>query len=283
MMKSPYEDQLNRLAKQQQELIHIHSLYDYYFPIVIAVDEQLWIHEYDKEYQHYQLTRLLSDHIGIPDGCLAAFPLKELNGHMSAVLTPVVFTEMKNTIFLYHEFVHCYMYEYTRHNIYRNQLALCIRAESEGCIDWEISYDFPYEQPFFVSKMTVLLKALRRKDWQEICTIRTELMKCLSEEQRDYWLWLEWNEGYARYIENLIRSYYKMEQNNEGSNQPYDRLTFYYSGELYIRLLIEQYPEWHEDMDKIYLYVQEQRQYVEEEYHARIDSALDTTNHSGRK
>jgi len=78
------------------------------------------------------------------------------------------------------------------------------------------------------------------------------LFTSLNEEQAEYWSWLEWNEGYARYIENLIRAKLGQERNHMGDTAPFNRLMFYECGSEYISLLVKEHPEYHTDLEQLF-------------------------------
>ena len=54
-------------------------------------------------------------------------------------------------------------------------------------------------------------------------------------------VWVEWKEGSARWIENMIRERLNVEQNIAGSKGDFTRVSFYYGGSNFIKLLSKQY------------------------------------------
>jgi hypothetical protein len=52
-------------------------------------------------------------------------------------------------------------------------------------------------------------------------------------------IWQEWKEGYARYIENLIRERLGVNKNSKVLTAPFDRVCFYEIGSRYIEIMIK--------------------------------------------
>jgi hypothetical protein len=50
-------------------------------------------------------------------------------------------------------------------------------------------------------------------------------------------VWQEWKEGYARWVENLVKRQLNMRENKGGFKTPYSRVLFYAGGEAYINYL----------------------------------------------
>jgi hypothetical protein len=65
-------------------------------------------------------------------------------------------------------------------------------------------------------------------------------------------VWVEWKEGFARFIENEIRSRYGIEANHSGEEPPYNRVTFYYGGEMFIRFLNRDDRERLRDVEELF-------------------------------
>jgi hypothetical protein len=67
-----------------------------------------------------------------------------------------------------------------------------------------------------------------------------ELKRRLTQDDYEYMVWVEWKEGFARYVENRIRLRYNLEPNLAGRDPPYDRVTLYYGGEKFATYLATQ-------------------------------------------
>lgn len=255
---SKFLEIINELKDIQKELIFIHPLFENYYPIVVADQSLLHVFDYDAASDEYSFVKTVPDDIGIPEQCLAAFPFVHYERKMCAVVTPEAFNQMEDRVFLYHEFVHCFVGN-TCGNGLRDTLELARKAARENDIQWEIRYPFPYDNEAFVQHMQLILRALETGDQELARSERQELIKHLTDEQIDYWTWQEWNEGFARYLENKIRNFFQMPENRDGSSMPYDRITFYESGSLYIKMIIEQEPALHTDIEQLFYKMQADR------------------------
>ena len=80
------------------------------------------------------------------------------------------------------------------------------------------------------------LEAVARQDTGAAFQNRRSLKQHLSEIDHEYLVWVEWKEGFARFIENEIRSRYGIEANEGGKDAPYNRVTFYFGGERFITI-----------------------------------------------
>lgn len=258
-MIEQYTDAIDEMRELQQKLIHIHPLFKSYYPIIVAVSGTLFIYDHNVNQDRYILIQTVPDDIGIPEQCLAAFPVHHMNRSICAVITPEALMSLEQKVFIYHEFVHCYIYEQGWSVKLRNQLSLARRAQQENNIQWEINYDFPYESTPVACVLKQYLGALTHQDSQKIQHARHALQLILTQEQIDYWIWIEWNEGYARYIENKIRKQLKLETNHDGKEIPYHRLTLYESGSLYIQYLVQQQPNLEYNPDQLFHIMQAER------------------------
>ncbi|WP_440117817.1 hypothetical protein [Paenibacillus sp. QZ-Y1] len=250
-------EQINELQEIQKDLVNIHPLFTKHYPVVVAFESLLYIYDYASKTQQYEWVKTVPDDLNIPEGCLAAFPVHHMDGRMCAVVTDAVFQNFEQKIYLFHEFVHCYVCEH--YESIRDRLAITHTMKERKRITWEIDYDFPYEKESFKLLMTELLSALKHKDMNQIKETRIALIQLLSDEEVDYWTWQEWNEGYARYIENLIREKFGLKINHLGDAPPFNRLVFYECGSEYISLLACEQPDLHTDLEELFNKIQAER------------------------
>jgi hypothetical protein len=74
----------------------------------------------------------------------------------------------------------------------------------------------------------------------------------LQETDFEYMIWQEWKEGYARYIENMIRKYLSWQLNINKLETPFNRVHFYEIGSKYIELLINNEVELGNDIKELF-------------------------------
>ncbi|MEW6049180.1 MAG: hypothetical protein AB1609_22375, partial [Bacillota bacterium] len=60
------------------------------------------------------------------------------------------------------------------------------------------------------------------------------VLAALAHPDREYMIWQEWKEGYARLVENRLRRLWNLPENHAGGVPPFSRVSFYESGSLYI-------------------------------------------------
>ena len=104
---------------------------------------------------------------------------------------------------------------------------------------WEMNYPFPYE--------TVGLY-----DISDLINYHKNMKEYLKETDFEYMIWQEWKEGFARYVENLVREELKTDKNINTLNPPFDRISFYEIGSRYIKLLLENDKTINGDLEKLF-------------------------------
>jgi hypothetical protein len=65
-------------------------------------------------------------------------------------------------------------------------------------------------------------------------------------------VWQKWKEGYARWIENLVKRALGLEENKGGFYKPYSRVLFYASGEAFFNILIMGQPKLVNDLQALF-------------------------------
>ena len=161
----------------------------------------------------------------------AAFPLSFYQNEIAAIVTEAGLKEEKNHVFVLHEFVHCFQWNTCEEQL-RSELAIEQEQMIKGVFDWEIKYPFPYEDDTFVRLTNELGCSSNFQDYH------AQLRKYLRKTDYEYLVWQEWKEGFAQYIENLIRQKLGMKLDNISLSPPFDRVSFYETGSRYIDYLI---------------------------------------------
>ncbi|MGC5770850.1 hypothetical protein [Paenibacillus pabuli] len=250
-------EQINELQVLQKDLVSIHPLFAEHYPVVVAFESLLYIYDYSSKTEQYEWVKTVPDDLNIPDDCLAAFEVHHMEGRMCAVVTDAAFQNFEQKVYLFHEFIHCYVCE--QFPDISDRLEIKRRMEQIKRVTWELDYEFPYDHEMVVQRITSLLSALKSGDLLQVKEARLALFSSLSEEQGEYFNWLEWNEGYARYMENRIREQWGLEINHMGDSAPFNRLVFYECGSEYISLLINEQPELHTDLERLFEVIQTER------------------------
>jgi len=122
----------------------------------------------------------------------------------------------------------------------------------ENDYSWEITHPFPYDDSVFINYYNQYKQALKTGNIKSAKQLRAKIKEYLDPGDYEYMLWEEWKEGLARYVENKIRQRMGVDLNNYGSEEPYDRVAFYYSGELLITQLAKIDPQLPGDLGRLY-------------------------------
>jgi hypothetical protein len=220
-------------------------------PIAVAFKDSLLIFDFDMETGSYKLVKKTSQPFPIPDGLQASFPLSVYNNIPTCVITPNTLGSIAGYATILHEFIHCCQYNSVEQKI-KQQLNIYNDAMEKKYYSWEIMHPFPYDDSRFVNYYESFKLALQSNDIEKAKEFRLKIKNQLSRINYEYILWEEWKEGLARYLENKIRQKLKLEKNDYGRDKPYDRVAFYYSGELLISKLAEIDPGLPADMGLLF-------------------------------
>ncbi len=144
---------------------------------------------------------------------------------------------LEGMVFILHEFVHCYQYNTFEFEL-KNKLKINKYYMEKKKYDWEISHPFPYSDEVIKNLYFDFIEAALSGRHHMIPILRRRLKEILSEIDYEYMVWEEWKEGFARYIENLIREKLGLKTHPYTSRTTFNRVTFYTGGELLIKYLV---------------------------------------------
>ncbi len=109
----------------------------------------------------------------------------------------------------------------------------------------------------FTESLESLLSAMDEKDLDAVKEARKTLRQHLTQEEYSYMTWVEWKEGFARWVENKVRNKFRINENHAGRTEPYNRTTFYEAGSQLIELIFKSNPEILPDLEKLYSFIQQ--------------------------
>ena len=227
--------EINKLDKSLEQL----------YPIVIVEDNDFFVFDLNSSGNKYEYKMNFPSKMNLPNEILAAFPLDDYEGKMAAVVTHKAFDNIEGIVFIFHEFVHCFQYYHHETKI-KETLTIAQEAERKQDYMWELNYPFPYNNEEFIRKTIEL------NNGYDIKKYHTEMKTILNEKEFEYMIWQEWKEGYARYIENMIREKIGIKRNSKILNPPFDRICFYEIGSKYIETLIKRNIELKNNSEKIF-------------------------------
>lgn len=221
---------LGRLVHMQKEIKEIHPFLARMHPVAVVEGASLFIFDIDSTGTSYRFRRKEPVPFPMERGIRASFPLFSYGNRPTCIVSREVFDSLKGYATIFHEFIHCTQ-ALTCENGLKQELHIAQAAAAARDYSWEINHRFPYNDTIFVEAYSRFLRALGNRDALALLQSCRDLKHRLAQDDYEYMVWVEWKEGFARYIENKIRLRYSLEPNLAGREQPYGRVTFYYGGE----------------------------------------------------
>lgn len=246
---------LNRIFKIHEIVKQLHPSLQYVYPVAIAEDGQFYIFEpaANNTYRFIKQAVITAE---IPKGIKAAYPLQENDYKMTCVVTGEVFDSMDGYAIIFHEFVHCAEFATVEMKLKENLDIYKLAIEQKDWM-WELNYKFPYSKKEFTESYKALFSAMDRNDLDAIKEIRKKLKQFLSRNEYSYMTWVEWKEGFARWVENKTRNKLRVRENHTSRVEPFDRTTFYEGGSQLIELVFKTNPEIKPNLEKLYAFIQQ--------------------------
>lgn len=213
---------LSELHTLQLRVQSVHALLEADYLLGIGIEDRLQI--YRRTHAGYSFVDEYRVAMLIPESTCAAFPVPQVNDAV-AVLTDVTLNERYGLISALHEFVHCFQYRECEDEC-RRQLPAAWEARKESM--WEIQYGMDYEN----LQLRKLVYDLGRGAKRGVLDQLKRLLRELGDTDQQYFLWQVWKEGFARYVENRVRSVLHVRENTEGrSLDRVDRRSLYFIGD----------------------------------------------------
>jgi hypothetical protein len=242
---------LAKLVRIKEEIKDLHPYLAHLHPIAIVEGEELYIFDADSTHNTYAFRKKGPSPFPMSKGIRASFPLSTYGNAPTCVVSREVFDELKGYATVFHEFIHCTQYQTIEPRL-KERLEVAQQAVRAKEYSWELNHAFPYQDSVFVLSYTSFLEALGKRDKAGVAEARRTLRQRLMKTDFEYMVWEEWKEGFARFIENKVRARLGIEGNLGGKDRPYDRVVFYYGGEKFIDLLVQNDSELSTDMEKLF-------------------------------
>jgi hypothetical protein len=234
-----YLGQIGELYKQIKD---IDKSLENLYPVAVVENNVYFIFDLDQSGEKYEFKMEYPAGEEIPKGLRAAYVLEFYGTNAtavipeemksSAVITEDAFETAEGRAQVFHEFVHCFQWAEDEWG-FKMTLAIAREALEKRDFMWEFDHPFPYTDENFISKTSEL------DNGYDIEKYHTEMKAVLSEKDFEYMIWQEWKEGYARYIENLIRERWGLDKISRPLTPPLERPVFYETGSRYIEALIQ--------------------------------------------
>jgi len=227
-------ENLNALVSIHSEIKEVHPSLNKLYPIAITdvVDNKLIIYDVNSSMKYEYVTEKKVD-IPLPKKVRASFPIDFYDSKGCCVVSEDIFEENDAFVTFFHEFVHCYQYEYCEREI-KESLSIAKRYDNAY---WELEHPFPYDSQLFEKSYESINKSAESGDSKKLRQLFSELKSELEKYDYEYMIWQIWKEGFARFIENNIREKYNLPKNTGGKTPPYNRVSLYYMGDQLISYL----------------------------------------------
>jgi hypothetical protein len=244
-----YAGEFEKIEELRREIRDIHPLFSGLYPVALVEGNCFFVFDNVSSPVMYEPVLSQPSENELPDKLRAAFPLDFYQGKTSAVITPDAFETTEGFVSLFHEFVHCYQAENHEQEL-KAELLVAKEAMEKEDFMWELEHPFPYDNPGFADLYAQWMEA--SLNIQTRREIRERLENVLKPKDYEYMIWQEWKEGFARYIENEIREQVNLPKNTGGREKPFNRVSFYAGGEMYVRFLLEQNPDLKTDLPALF-------------------------------
>ena len=244
-----FAQKLNNLMSIHSNVKKIHTSLSNLYPVAITDPDKnkLIIYDVNSSGKYEYITE---EKVGVtlPKKVRASFPVEFYDSKSCCVVSEDIFEENNSFVTFFHEFVHCYQYNYCETAI-KESLSI---VESYDNLNWELEHSFPYDSKLFKKQYDKIIKSIKMKDKDKLKREFKEIKTKIEKQDYEYMIWQIWKEGFARYIENEIRSKYNLQENKGGKNFPYNRISFYYLGDKLISFLNETNKKMIEDIKSLY-------------------------------
>lgn len=228
---------MDDIIKMYHEVKNIHLSLEKLYPITVIHDGFYFVFDFNEMNSKYEFkfkTKLPEYMAGAGNfDILASFPLDFYEMKASAVISNKILENSRNHIIIFHEFVHCFQWHNGEQHI-RQELAVEKQEMAKNNFSWELNFPFPYESEYFINKTLELSNA---PTYENMVQYHKDMKSYLQDTEFEYMVWQEWKEGFARYIENLIRKKYGLALNSTPIEKPFDRVLFYEIGNRFIEIL----------------------------------------------
>jgi len=242
---------MDNIIKMHNDIKNIHVSLDKLYPITVINNGYFFVFDVNETGNEYEFKIKAETQMPVSGDILAAFSLDFYNMKPSAIISKNTLENQNNYIFIFHEFVHCFQMENGEFDIRKN-LTIEKQEMAKNNYSWELNYSFPYNDDYFIKNTIELSNYFTNGDYENVLNYHRKMKAYLQKIEFEYMTWQEWKEGYARYVENLIRKELGLQMNNNMLTQPFGRVHFYEIGNKYIEMLIKNDEELNNDIVKLF-------------------------------
>jgi hypothetical protein len=225
---------LEQICALHKEIKDIDRSLEKLGPVAVIENGVYFLFDVDESGENYEFKMEYPYDGGDAKGIRAAYDLSFYGYRMAAVISEEAFETADGQAQIFHEFVHCFQFSEGEGSWdLKMTLAAAREAWEKRDYMWDLNHPFPYADENFINKTGEL------DNGYDIGKYHSEMKAELSEKDFEYMMWQEWNEGYARYIENLVRERFGLQKIRNSLTPPLERVVFYEIGSRYIETLIK--------------------------------------------
>ena len=236
---------INRIFDFHDKIKEIDKSLEKLYPIAVVFDSKnILIFDIDPLGKKYEY-KMENSTMDFPQSIVAAKKLEIYEGKMSAIISNKIFKgkqgfvslfeDIEDYVYIFHEFIHCFQfYDNEMNDVIKMNISK--EAIEKNNLPLEIlktKKSFPYKNKLFIEKTIELNNGYEIEKYHE------EMKKELNQIDFEYMILQEWHEGYACYIEKIIREKIGLKKEKDKLNVPFDRFSFYNIGSRYIEKIIK--------------------------------------------
>jgi hypothetical protein len=251
LIKDKYDSSLQKIIDIQKKIRLLHPFLKKLYPVAILEEGTFYLFDINSSPKRYEFVKSAPSSFEAPQGLRAAFPLDFYDNKTACVVTGDVFDDLSGYVLIFHEFIHCAQAENGEQEL-KSALGVATKVWEEEDYSWELNHPFPYEDSGFVDIYSIFLEKAAASDAKGVSRCRAFLKETLNSHDYEYLVWQEWKEGMARMIENRIRKKLDLEENLGGIEKPFNRVTLYQGGALFISVLISQDKKLENDIQALF-------------------------------
>lgn len=233
---------INKIFSIHEEVKNIDTSLSKLYTVAVVEEGYFFIFDLTNNGTSYEFKGEYKAPMIVSEKVLASFPLDFYNMKPAAVVSKDAFNTLEGYIFIFHEFVHCYQWEQGDSEI-REELEIAKIAKAKKDFMWEINHPFPYEDNVFINETSKLEFGNKKLQFRDMVEYHMKMKKYLNTIDFEYMIWQEFKEGFARYIENLIRERFQVNLNYNKLEKPFSRISFYELGSRFISNILRENPE----------------------------------------
>jgi hypothetical protein len=243
-------DFMYNIIKMHNRVKNIHVSLEKLYPITVIDDGWFYVFDKNENGDKYEFMRKVKTSVVVASDILTAFHLNFYDMKPSVVISKNMLGNPGNYILVLHEFVHCFQLENGAVEI-RNGLSIQKQIIANN-YNWEVDFPFPFKNQFFVDKTVELAGCFAKGNYDYAEVYRNCMRAYLHKAEYEFMIWQEWKEGFARYVENLIRKELKLQLNGNILIPPFGKVHFYEIGSKFIETLVEKEKGFNDNIVKLF-------------------------------